>query len=175
MTARIEPGTRSEVGTLNWAIAQLSGLVTRTSAPALFLTLGRHRRLFRGWLRFAGRLMPGGVLPRRETELAIVRVAHIRDCGYEFEHHARLAGRAGVDVSRVVAGAAAAGWSARERAMLAAVDQLLAERDLDESTWDTLRAHLDEREVIELILLVGHYDMLATAIAVLRIPPDRVR
>lgn len=178
MTARIGPGTRREVGVLNWAIAQLSGLVTGTSAPALFLTLGRHRRLFRGWLRFAGRLMPGGTLPRRETELAILRVAHVRGCRYEFDHHVRLGRRAGVrevDVARLVEGPAAAGWSARERGVLAAVDQLLAERDLAEPTWARLRAHLDERETIELLLLVGHYDMLATAIAALRIAPDPPR
>ena len=59
------------------------------------MTLGRHRPLFRGWLRFAGRLMPGGKLPRRETEMVILRVAHLRQCAYEFEHHARLARRAG--------------------------------------------------------------------------------
>jgi AhpD family alkylhydroperoxidase len=174
-TGRIGPGTRREVGVLNWAIAQLSGLVTGTAPPALFLTLGRHRKLFRGWLRFAGRLMPRGTLPRRETELAILRVAHVRGCAYEFEHHARLGRRAGVrdaDVARVREGPAAAGWPVRDRAMLAAVDQLLAERDLDEPTWTALRAHLDERATIELIMLVGHYDMLATAIAALRIAPD---
>jgi AhpD family alkylhydroperoxidase len=178
VTTRIEPGTRREVGTLNWVIAQLSGLVTGTSAPALFLTLGRHRRLFRGWLRFAGRLMPGGILPRRETELVILRVAHVRACRYEFDHHVRLGRRAGVrdaDVARVIEGPAAEGWAARERGVLAAVDQVLAKRDLDEPTWAELRAHLDQRATIELILLVGHYDMLATAIAALRIPPDPPR
>lgn len=177
MTARIAPGTRREVGLLNWTIARISGLATKTTAPALFLTLGRHRRLFRGWLKFAGRLMPGGLLPRRETELAILRVAHVRGCRYELEHHERLARRAGVreiDVARVKEGPAADGWPPRERAILAAVDQLLVDHDLDEPAWAELRAHLDERATIELIMLVGHYDMLATAIAALRIPSDRL-
>ena len=39
-------------------------------------TLGHHQRLFRRWLRFACALMPGGRLPRVDTELLILRVAH---------------------------------------------------------------------------------------------------
>ncbi|MDQ1680340.1 MAG: hypothetical protein QOI42_1199 [Frankiaceae bacterium] len=76
MTPRIEPGTREQTGTVNALIARAIGLASGTAGPpALFTTLGRHRRLFRPWLRFAGRLMPGGKLPRRDGELVILRVA----------------------------------------------------------------------------------------------------
>lgn len=173
---RLIPGTRKQIGLVAWGISRAAGLVARTGPPNLFLTLGRHRKLFRGWLRFAGRLMPGGLLSRHETELAILRVAHLRDCRYEFEHHVRLGRRAGIeppDVQRVQAGPTARGWSERERAVLEAVDALHHSQDLDEAQWSNLRAHLDERETIELCLLVGHYEMLATTIAVLRIQPDR--
>ena len=77
---RIEPGTRSDVGLVSWTIARVAGRVTGGPPPNLFLTLGRHPGLFRGWLRFAGRLMPRGKLPRRETELVILRVSHLREC-----------------------------------------------------------------------------------------------
>ncbi|GAA1989347.1 carboxymuconolactone decarboxylase family protein [Amycolatopsis minnesotensis] len=179
MTApRITPGGRAETGRFAWAVAWISGRVGGTTPPNLFLTMARHRRLFRGWLRFAGRLMPGGTLPRRETELVILRVAHVRQCRYEFEHHVRLGARAGVtaqDVQRVEAGPDAPGWSSRERALLAAVDVLLEHRDLDDATWSALRARLDERAAIEFLLLVGHYDMLAGFLATLRIQPDEPR
>ena len=72
---RIAPGTAADVGRVNWLIARAIGLVTRGEAPHVFTTLGRHRRLFRRWLRFAGTLMPGGKLPRADTELVILRVA----------------------------------------------------------------------------------------------------
>ena len=176
--ARIEPGERAEVGWVNWAIASVAGRVGGTRPPNLFLTLGLHRKLLRGWLRFAGRLMPGGVLPRRETELVILRVAHLRRCAYEFEHHVRLGARAGVtaeDVERVVAGPGAAGWSPRERAVLDTVDALHRDGDLDDGRWHTLTGVLGEREIIELVMLVGHYEMLATTITTLRIRPDLPR
>ena len=59
--------------------------------------------------------------------------------------------------------------------MLAAVDELHHAGDLTDPTWAALREHLDEREVIELLLLAGHYEMLATTINTLRIVPDQPR
>jgi AhpD family alkylhydroperoxidase len=141
--------------------------------PHLFTTLGRHPSVFRGWLFFAGRLMPGGKLPRQDTELVILRVAHLRSCAYEWEHHVRLGRRAGVDPERVAAGPSDPAWSPRERALLEAVDELHATGDLTDTSWTTLREHLDERLTIELLMLAGHYEMLATFLNTLRIAPDR--
>ena len=172
---RIAPGGRQELGLATWALLRIAGRAMRTGPPNLFTTLGRHRRLFRGWLRFAGRLMPRGRLPRRDTELVILRVAHLRGSTYEWQHHVRLGRRAGVgkdDLRRVEQGPSAEGWSEREAALLTAVDELDGEGDLSDETWARLRSHLDERESIEFVLLVGHYEMLATTIAALRIQPD---
>jgi AhpD family alkylhydroperoxidase len=175
---RIAPGGLRQLGPARWAISRIAGRATGTEPPNLFTTLGRHRRLFWGWLWFAGRLMPGGKLARRDTELVILRVAHLRDCAYEFEHHVRMGRRAGVrsdDVKRVIEGPAATGWSARERAILSAVDELHERDDLGDDGWSELRKHLDDRRLIELCMLVGHYEMLATTIAALRIQPDADR
>lgn len=175
---RVAPGERADVGVLTWVMSHLAGLAQRSGPPNLFLTLGRQRPLFRGWLRFAGRLMPFGKLPRRDTELVILRVAHLRQCRYEFDHHVRLGRRAGVtaaDVERVVEGPTADGWDERERALLHAVDELVHDHDLDDRRWNALRPHLDDARAVELVLLVGHYEMLATAISALRIQPDPPR
>lgn len=172
---RIPPGSRRELGLPIWAFSRLAGRVTRTAPPAIFTTLGRGRGLFWGWLHFAGRLMPGGRLPRRETELVILRVASLRGCDYEFEHHVRLGRRAGVtaaDVDRVRAGSTAKGWREHEELLLRATEELLATDDLSDPTWMELRAAYDERTLIELLLLVGHYDMLATTLMTLRVQPD---
>jgi len=174
-TPRIAPGTRADLGAVSWAIAQVAGRVTGGSPPNLFLTLGRHPALFRGWLRFAGRLMPRGKLPRRETELVILRVADVRECRYEHEHHVRLGRRAGLsdaEIARVADGPAGEGWAPREQAVLEATDELLADGDVADETWSRLSGLLDTRELIELVLLVGHYEMLAKTIKTLRIQPD---
>ncbi|MBU7600147.1 carboxymuconolactone decarboxylase family protein [Streptomyces sp. P38-E01] len=175
---RIAPGDRRQVGLAAWVFSRAAGRVAGTRPPHLFLTLARNRRLFLGWLHFAGRLMPGGKLPRRETELVILRVAHVRACAYEFTHHVRLGRRAGVteaDVERVTQGPEASGWSARERTLLTCADALLADGDLDDAAWASLRSHLSEPLALEYLLLVGHYSMLATTITTLRLQPDRPR
>lgn len=172
---RITPGGRRDVGLLAWTIARISGRVAGTGPPNLFLTMGRHRRLHLGWLHFAGRMMPGGRLPRRETELLILRVAHVRGNDYEFAHHVELGASVGVteaDVERVEAGPEAAGWTFREQAMLRTADQLLEHEDVDDETWAGLREHLDERLAIEVVMLVSHYRLLDTFITTLRIQPD---
>ena len=172
---RIRPGTRSEIGWINWAIASIAGRVAGTTRPNLFLTLGRHRKLFRGWLRFAGRMMPRGTLPRNETELVILRVAHLRKSRYEFEHHVRLGRRAGLrdeDFEAITRPLDEGAWSARQTAILTAVDRLVFDRDLDDDAWASLGAHLDDRGRIELLMLVGHYEMIATFLETLRVPLD---
>lgn len=177
MTApRIEPGTRPDIGFVNQAICRVAGRVAGTNPPNLFTTLARHRRLFRGWLWYSSTMMPFGRLARRETELLILRIAHVRESAYEFEHHVRLGRRAGVrseDVERVRTGPDADGWSNRERVMLRAVDELSHARDVSDATWTALRAELGERECIELVMLSGQYEALATTLATLRIPTDR--
>ncbi|XRQ07061.1 carboxymuconolactone decarboxylase family protein [Actinomadura welshii] len=179
MTApRATPGGLRDVGVVNWLACQIAGRAAGTGPPNLFMTLARRRGLFRGWLMFAGRMMPGGILPRRETELVILRVAHLRDCRYEFDHHVRLARRAGVreeDVERLKEGPDADGWSPREHAILTAADQLHHRQDIDDDAWTRLRTHLTQAECVELTMLVGHYEMLATAITTLRVQPDRPR
>lgn len=175
---RITPGTRREVGTAVWAMTRAMGWASGHEPPKLFLTLGRHRRLLWSWLPFARRLMLAGRLPRRETELVILRVAHRRRCAYEEHHHRVMARRCGLEPEEIeaVTGDLAAGpWSAREAALLAGADALVDHGDLDDDQWAALRSQLDEVEVIELCLLVGHYEMLATVIQALRIEPDARR
>jgi alkylhydroperoxidase family enzyme len=173
---RVGPGSRREIGPLNWVITRLIGLASGTAeAPRLFTTLARKRRMFRAWLRFAGTLMPGGELPRADTELVILRVAHNCDSAYEWGHHARLARRAGLDgdaVERARAGPDAPGWTPRQAALLRATDELHERRTLSDERWAALRTHLDDNDAIELCMLVGHYEMVAMTLNALRVAPD---
>jgi AhpD family alkylhydroperoxidase len=175
--ARIPPGDRSEIGDLNFLVSRMVGLATGGSPPHVFTTLARHRRLFRRWLRFAGALMPGGVLPRADSELLILRVAHNTGCEYEWRQHERLAQGAGLsaaDVARVRDGADADGWRPRQSLLLKAADELHAERTIGDELWEALRPLLSDAELIELCMLVGHYEMLAMTLNALAVEPDPV-
>lgn len=173
--ARIGPGNRRELGWVNFAIAKIAGRATRGRPPHIFTTLGRHRGLFRRWLWFAGALMPGGKLPRDETELVILRVAHNTGSEYEWAQHERIGRRAGLseeEVRRVREGPDADGWSERRSALLAAADAMHAEGEIGDELWGRLARELDEVRLIELCVLIGHYEMLAMTLNTLRVEPD---
>ncbi|HET8883747.1 MAG TPA: carboxymuconolactone decarboxylase family protein [Solimonas sp.] len=132
--------------------------------PDVFLLLLRHPRLFWPWLRFASKLMPYGTLDRRDAELMILRVAWNCRCRYEWGQHVPIALLAGVppaDIARLAHGPDADGWRAHQAALLHAVDELHRQRTIADATWQRLREHFDERRLIELTMLIGHYEMLA--------------
>ena len=172
---RVKPGDRRQLGWVNFGIAKLAGAVTRGRPPHIFTTLGRHRGLFRRWLWFAGALMPGGKLPREETELVILRVAHNTGSEYEWSQHERMGKRAGLseeEISRVRAGAAAPGWSERRALLLRAADEMHEQRKIGTELWDRLSRHLDEVLLIELCMLIGHYEMLAMTLNTIEVEPE---
>jgi AhpD family alkylhydroperoxidase len=159
-------------------VSRIAGRVQGRQPMQVFLAIGRQPALFRGWLHFAGRLMPGGKLPRRESELVILRVGLLRGNAYEVDQHRVIGRRAGLTEDQIRAleqGSAASTWSPRERAVLRAVEMLHVDQDLDDATWQELRRYLSEPETVELVLLAGHYEMLATFLHVLRVEPDPPR
>lgn len=174
---RIPPGSPEEIGRVNFLIARALGAAVGTGPPHIFTTLARHRRLFRPWLRFAGALMPGGRLPRADSELLILRVAHTTGSAYEWSQHERLALTAGLtqaEVERVREGAEASGWSERQSLLLRATDELHSHRVISTETWGRLRPLLSDAELIELCMLVGHYEMLAMTLNSLAVVPDEM-
>jgi alkylhydroperoxidase family enzyme len=159
---RIEPLTPeehdAEVRELLEGVAVQGGF-----ASNIFGTLVRHRGLFRRWLPFGGKLLSGR-MPARERELAILRTAWLCVSNYEWGQHVLIARSAGIsddEIRRVQAGPDADGWEPFERVVLRATDELHADACIADDTWSALAARYDERQLIELPMLVGHYHMVA--------------
>lgn len=173
-TIRIKPGTLREIGLINGLIARVLGLATGGPAPNVFTTLAKHRRLFRRWLFFASGLMPFGKLKRRETELVILEVARLEGCTYEWVHHERLAKKAGVRDEEILAlqDEKLGSFSHRERVFLQAARELFTDRIVSETTMSELEAVASEAEILEVLLLIGHYQMLARVLNTVGTPLD---
>jgi alkylhydroperoxidase family enzyme len=172
---RIAPARARELRPLARIVAESAGRLSATGPPNIFTTLGQHPRLFRAWLRYSAYLMPFGQLPRPDTELVILRVAWQCRSAYEWHQHVPIALRVGLtpdEVAGVADRASADGFTDRQRTLLAVSDELLARRMLSDSTWSAVHVTLGNREVIELCLLIGNYQGLASTIGGLGIQID---
>ena len=141
----------------------------------IFKTLVRHPGLFRQWLPFGGKLLQGGKLPPRERELIILRTAYVTGAEYEWAQHVAMAQAAGVtdeEIERIAAGAAADGWSADDSMLLRAVDEVLSDRRISDDAWSALAARYDERQLIEVPMVAGHYSMLAGVLNTIGVEPE---
>jgi alkylhydroperoxidase family enzyme len=61
------------------------------------------------------------------------------------------------EVERVKGGPDAPGWSAPDRALLQAADELHHDRFITDATWAALKAHFDDRQCVDLIFTAGQY------------------
>ena len=140
----------------------------------IFTTLGRaDPDLFRRWLGFGGALL-GGSLPGRLREIVILRTAARFGGRYEWAQHIGLAEAQGVTAAELAAVSNkdevdGVGWSPVERAALRAVDETADAGAVSDATWETLADDLRESELIELLMLIGHYMMLTTVLGSLRV------
>jgi 4-carboxymuconolactone decarboxylase len=176
-TGRIPPGRLRELGLVNWLLAKLFARFVRAPEMHLFTTLGQHKRLFRAMLPYSGALLRGR-LPPADTELVILRVAHLRACAYELQHHRRLGRRRGLDdqtQDRIFSWPNTSdGLTPRQQALLSATDEFVMHRSISGDSWQQLAGYLDRRELIEFCLLAGQYDGLAATMAAIDIPLDEL-
>jgi alkylhydroperoxidase family enzyme len=129
-------------------------------------TLARHPELARAFHTFNGHVLFASTLSARQRELVVLRVAARRDATYEWAQHVVLAADAGLapdEIARIAEGPDTAGWSPLDGAMLRAVDELIDEATVGDTTWAVLASELDEQQLMDLVFTVGAYDLLAMA------------
>jgi len=129
-------------------------------------TFAHHPELAQAFHTFNGHILFASTLSPRQRELLVLRVAAVRRSDYEWAPHAILAGDAGIEpdeVARVAEGPDAPGWSAVDQAMVRAVDELLADAEVADGTWEVLASELDEQQLMDLVFTVGAYEVLAMA------------
>lgn len=138
-------------------------------------TLVRHPQLARAFLRFNGHLLYGSTLPPRLRELVILRVAHRRDCAYEWVHHVEMGKDAGLTDQDVAAARGGPPADEFDRAVLDAVDELEEKSQLSDATWAALSERLDERQRMDFVFTIGCYGLLAMAFNTFGVEPEHER
>jgi AhpD family alkylhydroperoxidase len=137
-----------------------------TPMPNALSTLMHHPALAGPFLTFNNVLLQTPALDPRVRELLVLRVAWRTRSRYEWVQHLRLAPRVGItpeEIAAVAAGADAGSWTPHEADLLAAADQLIDGYRVEDDTWGRLAERLDERQLVELVFVVGTYTALAMA------------
>ncbi|MBU6268019.1 MAG: carboxymuconolactone decarboxylase family protein [Sphingomonadales bacterium] len=145
--------------------------VPDTLAP-YFAILIKHPALFRQQME-TGITFFRGVIPVKERELAVLRMAWRAGAPYEWSEHAAIAKTCGwteADVERVIAGPDADGWSHHHRAIVRAVDELHGDTMISDATWAVLAESWDEAQLLEFPALVGQYLLVAMIQNSIRLP-----
>jgi alkylhydroperoxidase family enzyme len=141
----------------------------------VFGTLAHHPELLRQWLGFATYLLTASTLDPRLRELVVLRVGWLCRSPYEWGQHVHVGRRVGVtdaDLERLAAGPTAAGWNAAEAAALLATDELVARHTLSDASWSTLQLHFTTQQLLDLVFLVGQYQLVAAALNACRVERD---
>jgi 4-carboxymuconolactone decarboxylase len=141
-------------------------------ADPVLMTLAQHPPLTRPFLDFNRYLLADSTLPVRLRQLAIMRIGWVRRSGVMWASHVRFSlgvGLADTDVEAVKQGSASAHWDDPDRLILTATEQLIADSDIDDETWDGLRGVLGQEQCMELIFTVGTYVLLTMALKTMRV------
>jgi AhpD family alkylhydroperoxidase len=168
-------GSIRELGPITWVFCKLAARRQRIPQVNLFTTLGMHAPLLWAWLPFGGYLLLIGKLSRKDAELVILRVGHLRNCEYELQQHRRLARTRGVGPelqAMIFEGPDAEGLTERQRVLITATDEFVVTRGVSPETWASLSTHLTKAQLIEFCMLAGQYDGLAATMSTLKIPLD---
>ncbi len=150
-----------------------SGYGRAGEIPEVFRIMLHNPELLRNHRRHGTYFLIDGTLDARVRELAILRTAWLSQAPFEWGEHVAIAKKAGVtaeEVERVISGSTAAGWSDFDRAIIAAVEELLSDAMISDSVWSVLAENLNEAQLLEFPMLVGQYQSVAFFQNSLRIP-----
>lgn len=166
---RIPPLTRAELP--RWQRLFLTAI--RVGAGdnydyTCFLVTARLGRVFPLHTVFFSQLLQHGRIPQADSERIVTRVAWRMGCQYEYAHHTRMAMELGVSRAEVesLTDDSSDTWSERTRVLMTAVDELLDTKSLSPLTYDRIRRELNENQILEFSMLVGHYVMAGMMLGV---------
>ncbi len=107
-------------------------------------------------------------------EAVVLRVAALQGSAYERMQHLEQAHEVGwkdEDIGAIEAGGEALS-DPRLKAVLAFVDACVASSDVSDSTFAAASGVLSHRDLATVIVLVGHYMMVARFLGILQVPLD---
>ena len=173
-----------DVAPLLARIQQADGTV-----PNIFRALGNSPTTLRNFMRLGNSILRHLKLSPRLRELAILRVASLTGSAYEWAHHVPLAREAGISeeaLYQIGQWRRSLAFDAQESAVLALAEASTLDVQVPDEVFRRVREFLDEEEVVELLMTIGYYNLVARLLVGLKVdvepgyqqwslPPDDLR
>lgn len=143
--------------------------------PNLFLMHLHNPAVLEAWLSLGTALRYRTSLDQRSLELTVCYVSRLLDYDYQWNAHAPLALKAGVDPEALEALPTwrdVAGFSDRDRLVLGYVEAVSAATDIDDAVFTALRAAFTDQQVMELTATAAFYGAGARFLKALNVRND---
>src|SRR4051794_32069577 len=157
----------------------------------IFRTLAHAETTFRPFLRFGGAVLGQMSLDPIVRELAILAVAKEAEAEYEWIQHVAIAKHLGVSDERIqalaesdscapegsdarIAAATADGgvFNGPQQAAIELAAAVVHGPRISDDLYECIRAQFSDREIVELLLAIGDYLMLARVMTILELEID---
>jgi AhpD family alkylhydroperoxidase len=133
----------------------------KTPTANIFLALAHAPVLLDAFLSYANALRDGAELDPRLRELAILAVGHAARSEYEIAHHQSHALKAGVtprQLAEVAHFETSDAFEPVERAVMRLAEESTVKVEVSDERWADVRAHLPDKQMVELALTVAWYN-----------------
>jgi 4-carboxymuconolactone decarboxylase len=150
----------------------LDGYPPHIRSRHIFGILSHAHEAFGPMIRYGRALVTQSELPAQLREIAILRVSHLTPGSqYLWVEHAPVARALGVAQEQIDALASddLAALGADERLVTRFTDQVVVNAAPDDATWDEMTARFSPRQIIELMLSIGHFMTFSRIHATVRV------
>ena len=140
--------------------------------PDAIATMLRHPDLYKAQVDFVVARTKALVLAPRDLEIVILRTAWLCKSGYSWGEHVKFGKKAGLtaqEIEWIVQGSSAPGWNARDRALNWICEELHETSFVSDDTWAVIAANFTDKEIIEILTIIGAYHEVAFVYNTLRV------
>jgi 4-carboxymuconolactone decarboxylase len=134
------------------------------NAVNVMATMAHNRTISKALGGFAQTVLFGGELPRRQVEIAVLRMGWNCQAVYEFGQHTLFGRDAGLTEEEIyftTRPISQGGWSPADAAILQLVDDLYTDDCVSDATWAEASRHFSGPDLIHLIAAGGCYRVVS--------------
>jgi alkylhydroperoxidase family enzyme len=131
----------------------------------IFRALSHSPEALRRFMKFGSYFLDEGKLDPKLRELAILRAGYLCRAPYEVSQHVSFGRRVGLSDSQIrgVAEPNHALFAPKEMAVLAFAGELTSGARVSDAAYSAVAEFLNDEEIVELILVIGYYNMVSRA------------